>query len=99
VYGLTETHDLIEAPKNSRLPFQYKLANYLHDHPCVLVVGLGVPFAGTVLYRQMQLTHLTISQRVMHSRVFAQMGVLTIALTTMAFKSYMDHRGPYLEPD
>jgi hypothetical protein len=34
----------------------------------------------------------------MHSRVFAQAGVLSILLTTMAFREYMDRNGRYQEP-
>jgi len=34
----------------------------------------------------------------MHSRVYAQAGVLTILLVTMGFREYMDRRGRFPEP-
>jgi hypothetical protein len=46
----------------------------------------------------MQYSHLKFSQRVMHTRVFAQAGIITIAMSTMAFREYMDRRGRFPEP-
>ena len=60
---------------------------------------MGLPLAATIFYQQSKHTHLTFSQKVMHSRVFAQGGIISIALTTMAFKQYMDKNGKFAEPD
>lgn len=80
------------------MPAHHRILNFVYDNPFSLIISLGVPFAGAVLYQQMQLNHLTISQRVMHSRVFAQAGILTIALSTMAFREYMNKNGRFPEP-
>jgi hypothetical protein len=60
-----------------------------------MVTALGAPFVGTVLYEQLKLKHLTISQRIMHTRVFGQMGVLAILVTTMGFREYMTKHGRF----
>eukprot|EP01031_Cornospumella_fuschlensis_P029400 gene29400-35489_t len=82
-----------------KLPIYQRSMNYIYDHPFQLITYLSVPFAGAILYQQMGQTHLTISQRIMHSRVFAQAGVLAILLSTMGFLEYMDRRGKFPDPE
>ena len=96
-WGLTD--EIVEKRKISSLPFHHRIMNSLYDHPFGFIAMTGLPFAGFVLRQQMKLTHLTISQRVMHSRVIAQAGIITLALSTMAFREYMDKRGRFPEPD
>ena len=97
LYGLS--HENLKTGKITHMPFHHRFLNYIHDHPFVMVAGLGLPFASMILYKQMQLKHLKISQRIMQTRVFAQGGVISIALSTMAIKEYMDKRGRFPEPD
>lgn len=88
-------------PKNllenrvSNMPHHHRVANFLYDHPFVMISSFGLPFAAYVLNSQLKLKHLTLSQRVMHSRVIAQAGILTMAMSTMAFREYMDKRGRF----
>jgi len=82
-------------PKSSTLSLPKRTLNFLHDHPFQLVAALGIPFVGAIASQQMKLTHLTISQRVMHSRVIGQAGVVTIAMSVMAFRDYMDKHGKF----
>eukprot|EP01038_Epipyxis_sp_PR26KG_P012341 gene12341-16552_t len=95
-WGLLE---YVEKGKVTSMPYHHRVLNYCYDNPFVLVSGLGFPFAGVVLYKNMQLTHLTFSQKIMHSRVYAQAGVISILLTTMFFREYMEKRGRFPEPD
>lgn len=83
----------------TKMPIHHQVINYLYDHPFYFVSAVGFPFAGYILKQNMKLTHLTFSQKVMHSRVMAQGGVLVILLTTMAFTGYMDKKGRFPEPD
>ena len=69
-----------------------------YDNPFSFILCTGVPFAATIFKQQMQYSHLKFSQRVMHTRVFAQAGIITIAMTTMAFREFMDRRGRFPEP-
>jgi hypothetical protein len=94
-WGLAE---YIDKGVVTKMPIHHRAANYLYDHPFYFISAAGLPFAGFILSQQLKLTHLTLSQKVMHSRVFAQAGVLTILLSTMAFTSYMDKRGRFPEP-
>jgi hypothetical protein len=97
-YGISEEGDG-PLPKISHLGIHKQLVNYFYDHPFQLVAGLGFPLASGILYSQRQNTHLTLSQKIMHSRVFAQAGVLTILLSTMAFREYMDRNGRFLDSE
>lgn len=90
------------APKSKTaktMPLHHQVLNYLYDHPFYFVSGVGFPFAGYIFKEQLKIKHLTLSEKVMHSRVFAQAGVLVILLTTMAFTGYMDKYGRFPEPD
>ena len=86
------------ARKESKLPYHEQAMNYAYDNPFTMIVGMGAPFATGILYKNLQMKHLTLSQKIMHSRVFAQAGILTIALSTMAFREYMGKRGKFVEP-
>lgn len=90
----------IAAPKKtSSMPWHHKAINHAYDHPFQLVTILGIPFAAGILNQQLHTTHLTLSQKIMHSRVFAQAGILTILLFTMGFREYMDRHGRFPDPD
>lgn len=95
-YGIVDGP--VEVAPVSKLPVHHRAMNYIYDHPFQFIAGLGVPLASSILYQQRHNTHLTLSQKIMHSRVFAQGGVLAILLTTMAFREYMDGRGRFEEP-
>lgn len=96
-FGLTD--EVMASGKVTRIPVHHRALNYIYDHPFHMVTALGIPLAGTIFSQQMKNTHLTLSQKVMHSRVFAQGGVLSILLVTMAFREYMDRHGRFPEPD
>mmetsp|Transcript_5374 Transcript_5374/g.8766 ORF Transcript_5374/g.8766 Transcript_5374/m.8766 type:complete len:211 (+) Transcript_5374:61-693(+) len=97
-WGLVEYVEQGRPKDYSSMPIHHRAANYMYDHPFYFVAGLGFPFAGAVLRSQLGLGHLTLSQKIMHSRVYAQAGVLTILLVTMGFREYMDRRGRFPEP-
>eukprot|EP01031_Cornospumella_fuschlensis_P029402 gene29402-35491_t len=98
-YGIYDLTPLLPHEVPHRLPLYQRFMNYVYDHPFQLITSLSIPFAGGILYSQMGQQHLTISQRIMHSRVFAQAGVLSILLTTMGFLEYMDRRGKFADPE
>lgn len=97
-YGIdTEMKYEREAKKKSTLKFYQRAMNYMHDNPFTMLAILATPVAGKIFIDQSRMKHLTISQRVMHSRVLAQMSVITLLLITMGFKTYMDRRGNFVE--
>ena len=83
------------APAKLALPFHHQMYNYIGNHPFVIVVTLGAPLAGFILNKNLHRPDLTLSQKIMHSRVFAQGGILSIALITMGIKQYIDDKGYY----
>jgi hypothetical protein len=94
-WGLAE---YIKTGKVSTLPIHHKVLNALYDNPFTLVAGLGVPFAATVLSQQLKLKHLTLSQKIMQTRVYAQGGIIAILLVVMMFREYMNAHGRFPEP-
>eukprot|EP00605_Chrysophyceae_sp_TOSAG23-4_P001577 GSChrysophyteH1.ASY1.ANO1.1732.1 assembled CDS len=82
----------------SSMPIRHKIGNYLYDHPFSMIVAFGVPFAIYIFRRQLAYKHLSTSQKVMHSRVIAQGGILSFTLSTMAFRNYMDRNGRFPDP-
>jgi hypothetical protein len=80
------------------MPVHHSIANYIFDHPFQFIIALGIPLTASILNAQKYNTHLTFSQKIMHSRVFAQFGVLSILLTTMGFREYMDRHGRFPDP-
>ena len=84
---------------STSMPFHHRAMNYFHDRPFVLISALGLPFVGSVLYQQLQIKHLTFSQRILASRVIGQAGVLVIGLSVIAFRDYMDKHGKFQEPN
>lgn len=93
-YEDLQSRNLLEN-KVSSMPIHHRLANSMYDHPFVMISCFGFPFAAYVLNTQLKLKHITLSQRVMHSRVIAQAGILTMAMSTMAFREYMEKRGRF----
>lgn len=98
-WGLTDS--IISSGKvtSSTMPIHHALLNKLYDNPFSFIVLTGGPLAAYVLSQQLKLSHLTLSQRIMHSRVFAQAGILTIGLSTLAFREWMDKNGRFAEPE
>jgi len=81
------------------LPVYKKAMKWWYDNPFESVFLLSVPLVGGVLYNQMQHKHLKFQQRLLHSRVLAQGGILAILTTTMAFRAYMNKYGNFEEDE
>ena len=96
-YGLT---DYISTGKvhASNMPFHHSMLNYIYDHPYQLIGALGAPWFAWILRHELSMRHLTLSQKIMHTRVFAQAGILSVLLSTMAFREYMHKHGRFEEP-
>lgn len=92
-YGIVQASASADKPVRVALPFYKRALNHVYDHPFQMIVGMGVPLAGSILYAQMGKSHLSLSQKIMHSRVYAQGGVLTILVVTMGTMNMMKRRG------
>lgn len=78
------------------LGIHHSIANFWQENPFKILAAIGVP---TVLYifkgRQGQ-EHLQLQMKVMHTRVFGQFAVISMLLTLMGFKEYMDRSGKFI---
>jgi hypothetical protein len=72
LYGLTE-QNLIQN-KVTQMPIHHRCMNTMYDNPFSFIGIVAVPFAGAIFKQQLQYSHLKLSQRIMHTRVFAQAG-------------------------
>jgi hypothetical protein len=97
IYSDDHVHTIVARP-TATMPFHHQVMNYIYDHPFQMIASLGIPLTATILHSQRLNTHLTLSQKIMHSRVFAQGGVLCILLTTMGFREYIFKRGRFKDP-
>jgi hypothetical protein len=94
----TEDVNVTSHPSTVTLPLPKRVLNACYENPKLLVLGLGIPLASSILYQQLQKRNLTISQRIMHSRIFAQFSILVILGGSVWFGEYMRrHGGKYLE--
>ena len=92
------TDQNLKTGRITSMPVHHRAANFLYDHPFGLIGGFGAPLAAYILKTQLALKHITLSQRIMHSRVFAQGSILTMGMGIMAFREFMNKRGRYPEP-
>lgn len=78
------------------LGVHHKIANFWQENPFKILAGIGIP---TVLYifkgRDGQ-QHLQTQMKIMHTRVIGQFAVLSMLLSLMGFKEYMDRTGKFI---
>ena len=79
------------------VPIHHKVLNFVYAKPFYLITGLSVPAAAYIFNQQVKLTGYKFSQRVMHSRIFAQGSVIGILIVTMFIRDYMEKRGKFPE--
>lgn len=78
-------------------PIHHKFLNFVHQYPFQIIGCTGLPVVGYIFSRQLAIPHLTMSQRVMNTRVFAQGSILVIVMSTMIIKSHVDRVGRFPE--
>jgi hypothetical protein len=84
--------------KVSALPPHQRIANFVLHEPYKILFGGGIAAVALIFTNKSRDTGLTLSQRIMHTRVLAQFSVLVALGTVMGFREWMRSRGPYLEP-
>lgn len=86
----------VRVVEGDTLGVHHKIANFWQENPFKILTAIGVP---TVLYifkgREGQ-QHLQTQMKIMHTRVFGQFAVITMLLTLMGFKEYMDRSGKFI---
>ncbi|KAG5179927.1 hypothetical protein JKP88DRAFT_187651 [Tribonema minus] len=81
--------------QRATLRWYHRLANGAYSNPFAFIAALGVPAVGAIFWQQSREghAHLKFSQKVMHTRVFGQMTVLGVLVSTMVFRDYMYRNG------
>lgn len=88
----------LQEKKASQLPPHQRLANFFYYNPYKIMAMVGFGGVGAIYYQTSKNPELSVSQRVLHTRVLAQFSVLLSLAGLMFFKDVMDKRGPFLEP-
>ena len=88
----------LQEKQASQLPPHQRLANFFYYNPYKIMMGVGVGGVAGLYYQASKNPELSVSQRVLHTRVMAQFSVLVSLAGLMFFKDVMDKRGPFLEP-
>lgn len=97
LWGLSDEHvkETVKTGQVFHVPAHHRILNALYDNPFLFIAGVGAPWVGLVLNEQLKMPNLKLSQRIMHTRVLGQMGIVGILISTMAFRDWMDRRGRF----
>lgn len=79
----------------SRLPLYQRGANLVLDHPMRLLAVLSIPTIMTSFHLRQLEPSLTLSQRLMHTRVIAQFQIYVTMMGLMGLYSYMGYHGRF----
>ncbi|KAL7510110.1 hypothetical protein ACHAXN_010666 [Cyclotella atomus] len=80
----------------NELGFYHKVANFWQENPFKILAFAGIPTVGYIFYGRSGQEHLQLQMKVMHTRVMGQFAVISMLLTLMGFKEYMDRSGKYV---
>ncbi|CAI5736903.1 unnamed protein product [Peronospora destructor] len=81
--------------ETSQLKLWQKSANLLYDHPYRALVMVGVPLVGGIYSYQHLNKGISVSQQIMHTRIYGQASVVVLLLSSMALHDYMAKRGKF----
>lgn len=81
------------------LGLHHKIANFWQENPFKILGAIGVPTVFYIFKGREGQQHLQLQSKLMHTRVFGQFAVITMLLTLMGFKEYMDTSGKFITED
>ena len=74
----------------------HRVANFFQENPFKLLAAVGVPTVYYIFKGREGQKHLQTQMKIMHTRVFGQFAVITMLLSLMGFKEYMDRSGKFV---
>ena len=80
----------------NELGLHHKAANYAAENPFKVLMALAVPTVATIFYGRSGKEHLQPSMKLLHTRVFGQAATISLLLSVMGFKEYMDRYGKFI---
>lgn len=78
------------------LSLHHRMSNFLMENPFKVLAGVGIPTVLYIFKGRSQKDHLQLQMKLMHTRVFGQFAVISLLLSLMGFKEYMDRNGRFI---
>jgi two-component sensor histidine kinase len=78
------------------LGVHHRLANFWQENPFKILCAIGVPTVFYIFKGREGQQHLQLQMKLMHTRVFGQFAVISMLLSLMGFKEYMDRSGKFV---
>jgi hypothetical protein len=94
-YGPGEGGLLPRRQTHAGLPLQERVLKFIVDHPLQLVLGSVLPIVGSTYYVQSLDPLLSLSQRMMHTRVISQFSIISVLVGTMVAHDYLTNHGVF----
>eukprot|EP00581_Thalassiosira_minuscula_P009425 CAMPEP_0183707712 /NCGR_PEP_ID=MMETSP0737-20130205/4215_1 /TAXON_ID=385413 /ORGANISM="Thalassiosira miniscula, Strain CCMP1093" /LENGTH=281 /DNA_ID=CAMNT_0025935439 /DNA_START=212 /DNA_END=1057 /DNA_ORIENTATION=- len=89
----------VRVVEGDALGVHHRLANFWQENPFKILIAIGVPTVFFIFKGREGQKHLQTQMKVMHTRVFGQFAVISMLLTLMGFKEYMDRSGKFITED
>lgn len=80
----------------NQLSFYHVAANYTAANPIKVLAAFAVPSVAWIFYGNSGKQHLDFSVKLLHTRVFGQFATISLLLSVMGFKEYMDRHGKFI---
>ena len=74
----------------------HHVANYTAQYPFRVLSAIAIPSVAYIFYGRTEQQHLQLSQKIMHTRVLGQFTTISLLLTVMGCKEYLDRNGKYI---
>lgn len=96
LYRQSVEHSGVKIVEGEQLGVHHRMANYVLANPIKTLAGMAVPSVAWILYGNTGKEHLTFSVKLLHTRVFGQFATLSLLLSVMGFKEFMDQNGKFI---
>lgn len=96
LYRQSVSNSGVRVVPGNKLSAHHKFANFWQDHPFKILAAASLPAVGYIFYGRSGQDHLQLQSKIMHTRVYGQFAVITMLLSLMGFKEYMDRNGRFI---
>mmetsp|Transcript_10730 Transcript_10730/g.17778 ORF Transcript_10730/g.17778 Transcript_10730/m.17778 type:complete len:306 (+) Transcript_10730:167-1084(+) len=99
LYRQSVANSGVRIVSSSTLGPHHRVANFWQENPVKVLALMAVPAVGYIYYGRTGKDHLQLQMKIMHTRVMGQFAVITMLLSLMGFKEYMDRQGKFITED
>ena len=79
-----------------QLMWYHHVGNYTAQYPFRVLAAIAIPSVAYIFYGRTEQQHLQLSQKIMHTRVLGQFATISLLLTVMGCKEYLDQNGKFI---